>query len=653
MLTLQVIVRKEKQKLMNTFKKYFFTAVLICFHLQIIHAQQVSIIPVPANMQMREGAYTLSEASTLNVSGNQSAATKVATYFADKVKPATGFNLKINNASLSDNGITLALNAQADNALGAEGYSLDVSAGKIILKANTPAGLFYGVQTLLQLLPKEIESEKQVSNITWKIPGVTITDSPRFAWRGLMLDVSRHFFSKEYVKDYIDNMAKYKFNRFHWHLTDDQGWRVEIKSYPKLTTVGAFRVPRIGGTFGDHEAPKSNEAATDGGFYTRDDIKEIVQYAKDRYIEVLPEIDVPGHSMAALAAYPELCVTKDSTIRVNPGSKFSTWFGNGKFEMNIDNTLNPADEKVYQFLDKIFGEIASLFPFEYIHMGGDECYKGYWERNVRVQDFMKKNNLKNGEELQSYFSKRVSKIIIDKKKKPIGWDEIIEGGLAPGAAVMSWRGTKGGIEAAHQKHPVVMSPAPMYYLDMRQGERSVEPPVYSDARLKDVYAFNILPAEIDSTFVLGGQGNLWTEQIPNPAQADYMVFPRAFAIAETLWSPKYRKNWGDFSKRVENHFERLQAANINYAPSMYDPILSFKKNANNEVVIELATEIKGLDLYYTIDNTVPNQYYPKYKEPIVLPAGVDMFRVISFRDGKPVGRLISLKMEDIEKRIKK
>jgi hexosaminidase len=416
--------------------------------------------------------------------------------------------------------------------------------------------------------------------------------------------------------------------------------------------VGAWRVPRTG-TFGIHEGPKPGEAETDGGFYTQEDMKEIIQYAKNRFVEILPEIDVPGHSMAVLAAYPELCVTKDTSIRVNPGSKFSTWHGDGKFTMHIDNTLNPSDEKVYTFLDKVVGELATLFPFEYIHMGGDECYKGYWERDPGVQAFMKKNNLKDGVALQAYFTKRVNAIVNSKKKKMIGWDEILEGGLSPGAAVMSWQGVKGGIEASHKKHPVVMSPAPDYYLDMRQGDPAVEPPVYNNARLKQVYDFNILPKEIDSTYVLGGQGNLWTEQIPTTAQVEYMTYPRAWAIAETLWTPPARKNWSDFVTRVEDHFNRFDQANINYARSMYDPIISVKKNSAGQIIIDLSTEVSGLDLYYTLDNTIPNQHYEKYSKTIVLPADVDQFRVISYRGNQPMGRLISIKMEDLVKRIRK
>ncbi|MFZ6011585.1 MAG: beta-N-acetylhexosaminidase [Bacteroidota bacterium] len=624
----------------------------VCFALALIAspliAQKINIIPAPLSFEVGQGSFMITNSTNISASASQPEVLKLAHYLSAMLKPATGFSLPIKTSETT--GIVFMLNTKADANLSSEGYTLRTTTDKVTIQANTPAGLFYGIQTLLQLLPEEIERKTVVRGVTWQIPVVSITDKPRVAWRGIMLDVSRHFFSKEYVKEYIDRISRYKFNRFHWHLTDDNGWRVEIKSLPKLTAVGAWRVPRTG-TFGTNELPRPGEAATYGGFYTQEDIREIVQYARDRYIEVLPEIDVPGHSMAAIAAYPELCVTQDTSINVNPGTAFSSWFGNGKFEMHIDNTLNPADEKVYTFLDKVFTEVAALFPFEYIHMGGDECYKGYWERDAKVQAFMKKMNIKNGEELQSYFNKRVSKILADKKKKMIGWDEILEGGLAPGAAVMSWRGIKGGIEASHMKRPVVMSPSPMYYLDMYQGEPSVEAPVYAGARLKDVYAFDPFPPSIDSTFILGGQGNLWTEQVPTEAQAEYMTYPRAFAIAETLWSPKRNKNWDDFVMRVENHFDRFDQAETNYAPSLYDPILTVKKK-DGKLILELTTEVNDLDIYYTLDNSIPNQYHPKYTAPIVLPEGVDIVRYITYRGKDSMGRLISFKIADLEKRVK-
>lgn len=611
------------------------------------NAQTLNVIPAPAEVAKGAGEFTITEKTSVSYKDNKEVA-QVAAYLRSRLQTLTGFNPG-KSQSPAQSRIELELYEKFNDHYGDEGYSLKVSPEVILLSANKPAGLFYASQTLLQLIPTATTDRKSDK---LSIPAVTITDVPRFGWRGIMLDVSRHFFSKEYVKEFVDQMARYKFNRLHLHLTDDNGWRVEIKSLPKLTEVGAWRVARTG-TFGSHDAPKPGEKPSYGGFYTQADIKEIVQYAKDRYIEIIPEIDVPGHSMAALAAYPELSVTKDTSVRVNPGSKFSTWFGNGKFEMHIDNTLNPTDEKVYTFLDKVFTELASLFPYEYIHMGGDECYKGYWEKDPKVQAFMKKNNMKDGHDLQSYFSKRVNDIIVSKKKKAIGWDEILEGGAPAGAAVMSWQGVKGGIEASKQKLKVVMSPAPLYYLDMMQGDPSIEARVYNSARLKDVYQFDILPAGIDSAYVLGGQGNLWTEQIRIAPQVEYMTYPRAFAIAETLWSPKSKKNYSDFVKRVENHFERFDSEEINYSRSLYDPIIAVRKNSEGKLVVDLTAEAPDLDFYYTFDNTIPNQYYDKYQAPLVIPEGTDMLRISSYRGKKQMGRIVSLTMEDLTKRIKR
>jgi hexosaminidase len=630
--------------------KTLFSILLVSTVLSSTRAQEISIIPQPVSLAVKTGVFNLAGNTTVIIPAKNPEAAKVALYLVERVKSASGYQLKIIEGA-TGNGIVLKLFA-ADPKLGKEGYTLDVNENQVTIAAPNAQGLFYGVQTLLQLLPNEIESKNVITDVQWRIPAVSITDYPRFSWRGIMLDVSRHFFSKEYVKEYIDQIARYKYNRFHFHLTDDQGWRIEIKSYPKLTEVGAWRVPRVG-TFGQHEPPKPGEPRTDGGFYTQQDIKEIVQYAKDRYIEILPEIDVPGHSMAAIAAYPELCVTKDTSIQVNPGTRFSKWFGGGKFEMLIDNALNPADEKVYQFLDKVFGEVAQLFPFDYIHIGGDECYKGYWEKDAGVQAFMKKNNLKDGVELQSYFTKRVSKIIASKKKKAIGWDEILEGGIAPEAAVMSWRGVKGGIEASHLKHLVVMSPNPQYYLDMNQGEQSVEHPIYDIARLKDVYTFDILAPGIDSTYVIGGQGNLWSETVSTPGQVEYMTYPRALAISETMWSPKSKKEWNQFVARVEDHFQRFDFAKRNYAESLYDPIISVKKDSDGNLVVKLTPQIEGLDIFYTLDNNMPDQYSAKYVNEIVFPPDADQFRIITYRHAKPIGRLISLRTEELSRRVRK
>lgn len=607
-----------------------------------------SLIPIPVEVRSGEGNFVLTNKTEIVAASEE--VRKVATYLAEKIAPATGIQMKI-AASGKENVIEMLLHKTTDPTLGDEGYQLEVTPKKITIRANQPAGLFYGVQTLLQLLPKEIEG-KSIAHTDWKIPAVSIIDYPRFGWRGLMLDVSRHFFPKEVVKAYIDEMARYKYNRFHWHLTDDQGWRVEIKSLPKLTSVGAWRVPRYG-KWNTHEPPQPGEPATDGGFYTHEDIREIVQYAKDHFIEIMPEVDVPGHSMAALAAYPELSVTQDTTIKVNPGSNFSTWHGDGTFTMHIDNNLDPSNEKVYAFLDKVFTEIAELFPFEYIHMGGDEAYKGYWEKDPDNQALMKRLKLKDSQDLQAYFNSRVNKIIQSKGKKTIGWDEILEGGLPEGAAVMSWRGVKGAREASQQKAYTVLSPSPMAYLDLYQGDPAAEPPTYNMARFKDSYHWDPFAEGVDTAYILGGQGNLWTEQIATKPHIEYMIYPKAFALAEIYWSPREKKDWSSFVNRVEDHFERFDIAGINYARSMYDPIIKVTRNKEGLLVIDLTTEVEGLDLYYTLDNTLPNQYFPHYKDPIIVPQGTDLFRVISYRDGKPIGKMISIPIKDLEKRVRR
>ena len=630
-------------------KHCFILFPLLCASLEIAAQTQnvYDIIPAPVSLQPATGVFTLTNDAVL-VAPDNPEVRKIVSFFSAKLKAPTGFDLK-NSESASGRKIRFVLNDKPDAAIKTDGYTLNVLPDEVVVAANQPAGLFYGAQTLLQLLPKEIESKNTVKNADWQIPCVSINDYPRFGWRGIMLDVSRHFFSKQYVKDYIDQLARYKYNVFHWHLTDDNGWRIEIKSYPKLTQVGAWRVKRTG-KYGERPPPQPGEKATEGGFYTQDDIREIVKYAQDRYVTIVPEVDVPGHSLAALAAYPELSCTKDPAARVNPGTKFSEWYGNGKFKMLVDNTLNPSDEKVYVFLDKVFGEIATLFPGRYIHMGGDECYHGYWEKDPGCQAFIKKNNLANVQELQSYFVKRVEKIIEKKGKKLIGWDEILEGGLAPNAAVMSWRGTKGGIEAAKQKHPVVMTPTTYCYLDYMQGDVSTEMPVYSTLRLKTAYDWNPVPAGVDSTLILGGQGNLWTEQVPNPRQVEYMTYPRAWALAETYWSPQSKKDWNGFARRVETHFARAEHAGINHSRSMFDPVVKVRKNNAGVLLVELGTETGGPDIFYTTDNSFPDELSAKYAKPLELPGNTQMIRMITYRDGKPLGQMMTIRTEDLLKR---
>lgn len=607
----------------------------------------IAIIPQPVSLVKQQGSFILPEQLTIHT-GKNAEVKKIGTRLAERVSATTGYKIVINeNTDPASNGISLVL--AANKSFPEEGYRLDVKTTHIVLEAAEPAGIFYGVQTLLQLLPKEIESKSKIEKDKWEIPAVTVTDHPRFGWRGLMLDVSRHFFTKEQVKEFINDMVKYKFNLLHWHLTDDQGWRIEIKSLPKLTSVGAWRVDKTG-TFNTFSKPEPNEPRTYGGFYTQEDIKEIVQYAQERFVDILPEIDVPGHSMAAIASYPELTTCTPGTYVVNSGEPFMVWPPSGHFYGLIDNALCPANEKVYGFMDKVFTEVAQLFPFEYIHMGGDETARNFWEKSAAIKALMKKEKLKNLDEVQSYFVKRMGKIIASKGKKMIGWDEILQGGLAPGAAVMSWRGAKGGVEATKLGHEVVMSPNDYVYVDLMQGDGIIEPPVYSSIRLKKTYQFEPIPEGANPSLIKGGQANLWTEQIYNMRHAQYMTWPRSFAVAEALWSPKEKRNWNDFVPRVEKHFERFDMAQMKYAPSMYDPAFEVSKKDQNKVIIKMSTEIDGLDIHYSFDNSFPDQFYPKYSEPVEVPKDAAAMKVITYRNGKPIGRMMVMTRAEMNKR---
>ncbi len=618
---------------------------MLFFTLTRVYGQNPSLnlIPQPVKIQQSGDSFLLTESST--VSFDNLAGRNTAGMLVQKLNASTGFSVKTQQGK--SGAIQFNLNKVPVEQLGKEGYTLVSSPKEVVITANKPGGLFNGLQTLLQLLPKEIESRSAIK-MNWTIPGVNITDYPRFGWRGLMLDVSRNFFSKEEVKLYIDQLARYKYNTFHWHLTDDNGWRIEIKSLPKLTEVGAWRVPRFG-QFGERAEPKPGEAATDGGFYTQTDIKEIIEYAQERNVTIVPEIDVPGHSMAAIAAYPELSCTKDPNIKVNPGSSFSEWFNDGTFKMKIDNTLNPSDEKVYEFLDKVFTEIAALFPNPYIHVGGDECYKGFWTNDAGCQALMKKMNMTHPEELQAYFMKRVEVILKAKGKKLIGWDEILEGGISPEATVMSWRGIKGGIEAAKMGHDVVMTPTTFAYLDYQQGEPTIEPPIYAALRLNKCYSYEPVPEGVDAKYILGGQGNLWTEQVTTLHHAEYMTWPRGWALAEDFWSPKETKNWVNFVQRVEKQFIRSDIAGISYSTAIYDAIINVQAK-DGKMTLEMESEMPGLDIFYSVDGSMPNSYSEKYKNPVLIPEGPVTLRVITYRDGKPIGHLITLKPEDLKNR---
>ena len=517
-------------------------------------ANPLSVIPQPEKIEQREGTFPLTAKMRIYVDAGSKA---TADFLAKGLHPATGYPLKVggNNSYSAISGGILLTTKNAGTNLGAEGYELTVAPDYVVIRAATQAGLFYGVQTLLQLLPPEIFSTNLASGVTWQIPCVQIQDRPRFQWRGLLFDVSRHFFTKAEVKTVIDAMALHKLNTLHWHLTDDHGWRIQIKSHPKLTDIGAWR-PSAGFDFPTNWSTTYGPDGRYGGYYTQDDIREVIKYASARHITIVPEIEMPGHATAALAAYPELGSTPGPFV---PEMTAGIFYG----------IFNPSKEKTFQLLSDVVKEVAQLFPSPYIHIGGDEVPKDPWKTNVACQALIKKEGLKNEEELQSWFMHRIEKIVTANNKKMIGWSEILQGGLAPSAAVMDWIG--GAKEATAQGHDVVMTPTAYCYLDFYQSSNRVAEPKAAGwggpLMLNMMYAYEPMPTNVPpqlQSHILGTQGNLWTEQIPNLKQAEYMIFPRACALAEVTWSPKDARNWDDFMRRLQVHVRRFDQLNINY-----------------------------------------------------------------------------------------
>ena len=632
-------------------KLHLFVLILLSvFPFSGAFAQPVSqqsifnIVPQPVKVQPARGMFKLNATVKIEVPSSDKEVLETARLFSKEISIPTGYHLEVVGAvAKNEKAICLILNTIPDDVLGKEGYMLEVNPTRINIRANKPAGIFYGMQTLMQLLPPVIENKTKITHENWNIHCVSIMDYPRFGWRGLMLDVSRHFFSKEFVKEYIDQMAKYKYNIFHWHLTDDNGWRIEIKGLPRLTEIGAWRAPRTG-NYRSFKVAQPGEKATYGGYYTQEDIKEIVKYAQKRFVTILPEVDVPGHSLALIAAYPNLsCTQLPYPVRV------------GRFKVKVDNVLCVANDSTWLMLDKIFTQIATLFPGQYIHVGGDEAYTGFWDKHSKDQALMKREGIGNTKELQSYFEKELESLIISKGKKMIGWDEILEGGLAPEATVMSWRGTQGGIEASKLGHHVIMTPNSNCYLNEYQGDSVVEPLSKATLRLNTCYEFEPVPDGVDPKFILGGQGNLWTEFVANERHAEYMTWPRGLALAEVFWSQKDRRNWSEFIHRMEAQLPRFDAAQIKYARSFYQAIITPVKDdmVNDSMRVQLDTEIPGLDIYYTFDDTNPDQFYPKYDgQSLIIPAGAEQINVVTYRGGKPIGEQINMPLEVLKKRMK-
>ena len=527
----------------------------------------VAVVPRPAHVTALPGRFALTARTVI---WTDPASAEVGRQLARYLEPATGFTLAVRagapGAAAPAGAVVLRRDASLAR-LGAEGYALEVRPDRVTARSAGDAGLFYAVQTIRQLLPPDVfraapagapSGAPNARAASWTMPAVRIEDAPRFAWRGAMLDASRHFMPKEFVEKYVDLLALHKLNTFHWHLTDDQGWRIEVKKYPRLTEVGSRRAMTIAGRQARGDSARwVYDSVPHAGFYTQDDVREVVAYAAARHVTVVPEIEMPGHAVAAIAAYPELGVTGAPTAVAGRWGVF-------------DNIFN-AEPGTVTFLQDVLAEVLALFPSRYVHVGGDEADKTRWHADARTQARIRALGLRDEHELQSWFIRQMDGFLTRRGRRLVGWDEILEGGLAPNATVMSWRGTAGGVAAARAGHDVVMSPTSHVYLDYVQSRDRAAEPVGPGAvlTLDTVYAFEPVPAELtpaEARHVLGAQANLWTEYVPTPKHAEYMAYPRLAALAEVVWTPREGRDFADFRRRLGAHLRRLDALDVNYRP---------------------------------------------------------------------------------------
>lgn len=594
----------------------------------------ISVIPQPLQVTQTTGVYQLTSNVKIVV-GNGNQLADQAEFLKNRILRATGLDLKTVEKA-SGKTINLQMETGLNGTLGAEGYSLTVSKREVKILAASPEGVFYGIQTLLQLLPPEIYSDKVMEGIKWNLPLVQITDKPRFAWRGFLLDVSRHFFPPSYIYDVLDYMAVHKLNRFQMHLTDDQGWRVEIKKYPKLTEIGAWRVNREDRHWNSREIQKPGEKATYGGYYTQEDIRKFVAYAAQRNIVIIPEIEMPAHATASLASYPEFSCT-GNPLTVLPGGIWP-----------CNNIYCAGKEETFTFLQDILAEVIAIFPSEYIHIGGDEADKTQWVKCKACQKRIKDQGLKDEKELQSYFIQRIEKFLNAQGRQLIGWDEILEGGLAQNAAVMSWRGTEGGIAAAKAGHPVVMTPTSYCYIDYYQGSPESEPlAIGGYLPLEKVYSFDPVPQGLsadEAKMILGAQANLWTEYVSDSLHANYMSFPRLTALAELCWTSPGQKNFDDFSIRLIHQLSRFDVMGLNYSKSFSSvDILSGYNADKNQVEVSLKSGFPGTEVRYTLDGTDPQQSTLVYSNPVLIKETA-VVKAVAFRNGKPLSAVTERKV---------
>jgi hexosaminidase len=614
--------------------------ILFCFVSTAWGQNTYNIIPQPDTLIAKSGTFVINNETRIILQTNDAPTAAVAKLFSNQVSITTGIKLftevslpKVpqikpkTKKSITVSPVTNAiLFIKSTQAMPEDGYKLSVESNLVTVTASGSQGFFYALQTLFQLLPAEIYSSAKVNGLQLIIPCVNIVDKPRYEHRGFMLDVGRHFMPLSFVKKTIDLLAMHKMNILHWHLTEDQGWRIEILKYPRLTQLGSVRSETIDGKM-SYNQPLKFDGKEHSGFYTQDEIRDVVKYAQERYVTIIPEIEMPGHALAALAAYPELGCT---------GGPYSV----AKIWGVIEDVYCPT-EKTFEFIEDVLTEVMDLFPSKYIHIGGDECPKITWQRSKFCQDLMKAQGLKDEHELQSYFIKRIDKFLTSKDRKIMGWDEILEGGLSPNATVMSWRGVQGGIEAAKQKHDVVMTPNSYVYIDYYQSHPITEPlAIGGFLTLEKVYSYEPTPSELkpeEAKHILGAQVNLWTEYVATPEHAEYMTFPRACALSEVTWTPSINKNFADFGRRLEAHFKRLDVLNVNYAKSIFDIKETATPNKNTQTVeVKLEPFVRDAQVRYSLDFSKPTA-----NSAIFVPQTFNKLttvRAAIFRNDKQIGK---------------
>lgn len=575
---------------------------------------KLNIVPRPVSVRYSSGVFLLTNRTRILATDSESH--RIAGLFNQVLLNQHGMRLKFATGTPTGDNV-IWFRQQGDRDLPSEGYRLSIGP-KNIRVTGRAAGLFYGMQTLTELLP--LGPHRSI-----ELPGLEITDHPRFPYRGVLLDVGRHFSSVTYLKKYLDLLAQYKINTFHWHLTDDQGWRIEIKRYPRLIEIGSRPSQFMKGS--DSESYPSDEPPY-GGYYTQDQIKEIVSYAKTRFITIIPEIEMPGHSQAAIAAYPELACS------------FTPPGASGASELP-GHIFCPKPE-TFTFLENVLSEVISLFPGPYIHIGSDEVPRDEWRHSTEAQAIIKREGLKSEDELQSFFVKHIEKFLNSKGRRMIGWDEILEGGLAPNAIVMSWRGQSGGILAAQQKHDVIMSPTDFCYLDYNQGDPQREPPsIGGYLPLAKVYSYDPVPKELtpeEQKYILGVQGNVWGEYISTPEHLEYMTFPRLLALAEVAWSPSEGKNYDDFRRRLPYQLDRLERQGVNYRVPEPDGLNDFYTASQDHATVELRPVTPSSRIFYTLDGSLPNDQSRRYQSPFEIPMAENEKTVLNLVVVTPGGR---------------